>query len=119
MESNNQDKEERQRTLKQNNALHKLFELIAGTLNEAGLDIPTLLIRQPIADIPWSKNTVKDILWRRMQIDELGKVSTTALTTKEIDLIYDTLNRYLAKEGIHEMFPSIKELMHQQRTFDA
>jgi len=42
-----------QRTTKQNSALHKFFELVAETLNSAGLDMRKAL-RADI-DIPWSK----------------------------------------------------------------
>ena len=106
--------DEKQRTLTQNSALHKYFELVATKLNDAGLDIPTLLAQYPIIDIPWSKKTVKEILWRKSQIEELGKVSTTKLSTKDVDKVYDTLNRYLAQAGIHEPWPSLEELSKKE-----
>ncbi len=97
----------KQRTLKQNRALHLYFTMVADTLNEAGLDMRAVL--NPEVEIPWSGNTVKDFMWRPIQTIQLQKKSTTELTTKDIDKIYDTMNRHLAKHGVHIPFPSIEE----------
>ena len=43
----------KQRTLQQNKALHKYFEILADTLNEAGLDARVVL--KPEIEIPWTK----------------------------------------------------------------
>lgn len=106
-------KEEKQRTSQQNKALHVYFQLVADILNDAGLDMRAVL--KPEVEIPWSRNTVKDFLWRPIQEIQLRKKSTTELTTKEIDLIFDTMNRHLAKHGIHQAFPSIEEIINRQR----
>lgn len=98
---------EKQRTLIQNNALHKYFELLADELNGAGYDMRKTL-RQDI-DIPWSKDTVKDYLWRPIQIAQLQKVSTAELNTAEIDKVYDVLNRHLGEKlGLHVDFPNLE-----------
>jgi hypothetical protein len=112
MNDKNDKKEEKQRTLKQNNALHKYFELVADALNSAGLDMKAVL--KPEIDIPWTTETVKEFLWRPTQRIYIGKESTTQLTTKEIDLVFDTLNRFLGeKHGIHEPFPSIEQIIYE------
>lgn len=96
------------RTLKQNSALHLYFTLLANEFNSAGLDMRHV-IRDEV-DIPWSAYTVKNHLWRPIQEAQLGKESTTKLTTKEIDSVYDTLNRVIGKRtGIHVPFPSEEE----------
>lgn len=107
------EKKEQPRTKRQNDALHKYFELVAGVLNDAGLDMRQVL--KPEVDIPWNTYNVKEFLWRPVQILQLGKESTTQLTTKEIDLVYDTLNRHLSKLGISEPFPSLKEIAEKSR----
>lgn len=99
---------EKPRTIQQNKALHKYFSLIAERLNDAGLDMRTVL--KPEVEIAWSRETVKEYLWRPIQKLQLQKRSTTELTTKDIDVIYDTLNLFLAKQGIHEPFPSLENL---------
>lgn len=106
------EKEEKQRTKQQNKALHKYFELVADSLNEAGLDMRVIL--KPEVDIAWNKDSVKEYLWRPVQKIQLQKRSTTEMTTKDIDTIYDTLNRFLAKHGLHVAFPSIEEIINSQ-----
>jgi hypothetical protein len=95
-----------QRTIKQNNSLHLYFELLAGALNEAGLDMRAVM--KPSVDIPWTAENVKNHLWRPIQKVVLNKESTTELSTDEISKVYDVLNRHLGEKfGVHEDFPSI------------
>lgn len=104
---------EKQRTLRQNRALHQLFGLLADELNSAGYDMRRTL-REDI-DIPWNAGTVKEYLWRGVQKAQVGKQSTTELTTKEIDEIFDTLNRHLGEKfGLHVNFPSIQDVIIKQ-----
>lgn len=106
---------EKQRTLKQNRALHLLFIFLADELNGAGYDMRKTL--KPGVDIPWNGGTVKEYLWRPIQKAQLQKESTTELTTKEIDEVFDTINRHLGERfGLHVDFPSIESIMMQQRT---
>ena len=94
-----------QRTLTQNKALHKYFELLAQELNSAGYDMKRTLKHD--VDISWNATTVKEYLWKPIQDAQLMKASTTELTTKDIDVVYDTLNRYLGeKTGVYVPFPS-------------
>jgi len=101
------------RTKKQNRALHKYFSLVAGTLNDAGLDMRAVL--KPEVDIPWTGKTIKEYLWRPIQEVQTTKKSTTELTTKEISEVWETLNRHLGQKlGVHEPFPSIDEIMEYE-----
>ena len=95
------------RTLQQNKALWKYFELLAQTLNDSGLDMKRTL--KPSVEIPWSKNTVHTFLWIPIENAQLGKDSTTDLEIKEINLVYETLNRHLGEKfGLSVSFPSIE-----------
>lgn len=98
------------RTHQQNKALHVLFRELAKELNEAGLDMRRVL--KPGIDIPWATESVKDFLWRPIQEAQLGKKSTTELTTIEIDQVFDTINKHLGEKfGLHVAFPSIDEVI--------
>lgn len=102
-----------QRTLKQNRALHKFFAILAKELNESGLDMRVVL--KPEVDIPWSTETVKEYLWRPLQKIQLLKSSTTELSTKDIDEVFDTLNRLLGEKfGKHIDFPSIESAINYE-----
>lgn len=99
-----------QRTSRQNRALHKLFSLLAQELNDAGLDQRKVL--KESVDIPWTEGAVKEQLFRPIMKAQLGKNSTTELTTKEVDEVFDTLNRHLGEKlHIHTMFPSIEAIL--------
>ena len=88
-----------------NKALHLFFTLLADELNNAGLDMRKTL--KPGIDIPWSANTIKEYLWRPIQISQLQKQSTTELTTSELTQVYDVLNRHLGERfGLFVPFPS-------------
>lgn len=104
-----EEKKYPERTLLQNRALHLYFQSVADILNEAGLDMRAVL--KPGIEIPWSKETVKNFLWRPIQRIQLGKESTKELTTVDIDKVFDTMNRHLANHGVHEDFPSIETIM--------
>ena len=104
MEQIKETTEEKQRTLQQNKALHLLFEMLAEELNEKGLDMRKTL--KP------SKDMVKEYIWRPIQKAQLGKKSTTERTTKDIDKVFETINRFLGeKHKVHVPFPSIEEVM--------
>ena len=108
-------KEEKRRTLNQNRALHLYFQMLADELNRAGLDMKVVL--KPSVDIWWNKQTIKDYLWRPIMKAQLGKRSTTEMTTTDIDAVFDTLNRHLSDkfgkwcEAIP--FPSLDQMMNQ------
>jgi len=100
-------------TTKQMKALHLGFEQMAQMLNDAGLDMKKVL--KPSVDIPWTKLTVKEYLWRPIMQAYTRKGSTAALTTKETVNTWDVLNRHLGENlGIHQPFPSIEELIRKQ-----
>lgn len=64
-------------------------------------------VLKPQIDIPWTGDSVKEYLWRSIQKVQLQKESTKDLSTKDIDVVYETLNRHLGEKfGIHVEFPS-------------
>src|SRR3990167_3753924 len=110
----------KKRTKKQNDALHLYFEMIAQALNREGLDVRIVLqvIAEKGVDMMWSKELVKELLWRKIQKKFTGKKSTTELDSiGEITQIYDMLNKFLAENFyITEPFPSLESLMEKQIT---
>jgi len=95
------------RTNKQNNALHLYFELLSTELNLSGQEIKRIIN----VDVPWTGELVKSIIWKPIQKTQLKKKSTTQLTTDEIDVIYDIINREIGEKcGIHIPFPNIEHL---------
>lgn len=105
----------KKRTNKQNRALHLFFTHLADELNNTGLEMQTFLASKPV-DIPWNSTTVKELIYRPIMKAQLGKRSTTELTTKDIDAVFDTLNRHLSETcGLTVEFPSIETIINKQR----
>lgn len=112
-EGENTEKQEKQRTLRQNKAMHLFFTLLADELNAAGFDMKKTLRHD--VDIPWTGKTIKEWLWKPLQKAYLLKKSTTELTTKDIDAVYDILNRMLGeKTGVHVPWPSEDEIANSK-----
>jgi len=110
--------QEKKRTIQQNKALHKFFELVSNELKAAGLDDMRVVLKAGIP-IPVSPYMVKELMWKPVQKIYTGKISTTQLDkVKEIDEIYDIFNKHLGERfgemGVeHIPFPSLEALEAQ------
>jgi len=102
---------EKPRTNKQNNALHEMFEQLANELNDSGMYIGKIID----LNMPWNKDKVKELIWRETQKAMLGKTSTTKLTTREIDQVFEVIHEALSRKGIEIFFPSIQSKLDQER----
>lgn len=88
-----------QRTQSQNRALHLWLGWVAEALNDAGLDMKTVLKQE--AEIPWTAESAKEHLWRPIQQIMLAKESTVKADRQEYTQVYETLSRHLqGKLGI-------------------
>ena len=91
------------RTLQQNKAIHKYFDLLADELNRKELTLPKVLK----IDTYWTQTSIKEQLWRPIQQTILNKKSTTQLKKDEISKVYDALNSALwHKFRVSVSFPS-------------
>ncbi len=96
------------RSAQQNRTLHMWLEMIAGALNDAGLDIKQVIK----ADVSWTMTSVKEIIWRSIQKAITHKQSSTKLTQEEFSQTVETVNRLMGeKYGIHVKFPSIDNML--------
>lgn len=101
------------RTTLQNRAIHKYFSILADALNSAGWDMKRTLSKQ--AEIPWSETTVKEHLWKPLQLAMLQKESTAKLETHEVSQVYETLNRHTSsKLGLSVNFPERHWQLYEQ-----
>ena len=105
---------EEKRTINQNKALHLWFDMVAEKLNEVGLEQKITL---GTIDVPWTKETVK-MLFKKVAMAQFNKPHTSDLTSKELTQTVDTFNRYISEKGISQPFPSIEEIINQQRIYD-
>ena len=83
------------RTLKQNKAIHKFCEMVSTALNNAGWTKKKYFEIKQI-DIEWTPASVKEDIWRVMQIGLYpGKESTTQLDRPEVSMVYENVNRII------------------------
>lgn len=95
----------KQRSGKQNSALHVYCRELAKALNAAGWDMRRTM-KQEI-DIPWTEHSVKENLWRPMQEVMTGKESTKDPERKEYPEIYEALSRHMGqKTGVYVPWPT-------------
>ena len=107
------EKKERQRTLTQNNSLHRYLRELASALNDAGTEMHVAL---KDIEIPWNEHILKSF-WKKIEsIHTEGKTSTTEMTTKECTEIYEIVNRHFSQFGVSVPWPSIEEIISRQRT---
>lgn len=93
-------------TRTQQNSLHKYCEMLAGALNDAGYEMKAVLQVKSV-DVPWSRDRVKEVLWRPIQEAMTGKGSTTELDRLEPSQVYEVLNRHIASHfGVSVPWPS-------------
>ena len=81
------------RTPTQNNSIHKYCELLAEALNGAGYTLTVKVIRE--VEVPYTKENVKDYIWRPVQIALFQIASSKDLTTKQVSEVYEALNLFL------------------------
>lgn len=106
-------KEKEQRTKRQNRAMHLYFTQLAEALNDGGFTVQIVLKQK--TDIDWNLDLVKNLLWRTAQQVILHKNSTTELNKqKDIDMVYEHLNRHISEKwGVHVPFPSEEEMIER------
>ena len=90
------------RTLTQNSAMWLYLDHVARAFNDNDISIEMVL--KP--DITWDSKGIKLLLWDKVMEAQIGKVTTTKLTTTEVTEIYDIMNKVISmKTGIHIPFP--------------
>ena len=103
------EREPVKRTSVQNAALHKGFSLLAEALNDAGYEMKAVLAVKEV-DVSWTKESVKEVLFRPIMSAMTEKGSTTELGKVEVSEVWDVLNRHLGENfGVTVGFPSEEE----------
>ena len=105
------------RTVQQNSALHKWFDLISNDLNGAGYTVLKTLRKD--VELDWNPILFKELIWRPIQKALTKKGSSAELSSGELQIIWDTINRHLGEKfGIHTPFPSLEVMTEQLGKMD-
>ena len=83
------------RTYRQNNTLHLLFRRMAEALNDSGFEISPPF--KPDREMPWSQESVKDLLYRPIITSYFKVPRSSHLNTEELsksmEILVDAVNR--------------------------
>ena len=102
--------QKKQRTDRQNNALHLYLRMLADALKAGGFDLKAILKKD--AEIPCTPENLKENVWRKVQSAMFEKKSTTELTTDEVNEIYLIVDKTISERtGITIPFPSIESMI--------
>ena len=91
----------------QRGAMHLYFEHLANALNDAGLDMKVVFARKPHIKVSWTKDSVKEYLFKPVMKAMTGKDSTEQMNTLEPEMVYKELDRHTSAElEVHIEWPS-------------
>jgi len=97
---------ENRRTLKQNAAMYKFFDLISKEATATGITFSEFLAERPRLNMHWTPTRVKE-LWKEIQYLLYRTTSTADLTKPQIDKVYEVFNQAVGEVmNIHVPFPS-------------
>ena len=89
---------ESKRTSSQNASLHVWLGQVADILNDGGIDMVLFLeTLNGNAEIPVTKDSLKERFWKPIQKHMLNLSSTTELDTKQPDIVFTTACRVLSE----------------------
>lgn len=95
------------RTSRQNRALHLFFNQVAKELNELGIPFVYMGLKGQELEMQWTGELFKQMTWKPIQQALFGTESTTKLSkTKQIDQIFEVINKFFAEKGIEVSFPN-------------
>lgn len=98
----------KQRTNLQNASLHLYCELVANELSRLGITF-TSFFKEGF-EVPWTREIVKENIWRPVQVVICEHESTTKPLASDYQRIYEPINLKLANWGIHVPWPSKESL---------
>jgi hypothetical protein len=90
------------RSARQRSALEVWCRAIADSFNDAGItrEIHSPIFKGGSFECDWSRDSVKNEIWRPVQVALTQKESTTEATTVEYTQVYETLVRAFGNKGI-------------------
>ncbi len=103
----------KKRSITQNKALHKWFELIAENLNDLGITFNYTGLKGLSLESRFTLFIVKEIIIKPIIKTLFNLDGTKDLTTKQINELIDVINKFFAEKGVYLPFPSIETLINK------
>jgi len=95
------------RTDQQRKAIEVFCRMLAGAFNAQCFDQRKVLAAMKDGtEIPWDQDSVKNSIWRQIQVAVLQKESTTKLAPAEVSRVYNVINKFtIERFNISVPFP--------------
>jgi len=106
---------------KRNDNIEKVFDWLYKKIpNELIVDVKEKILGHTDTPISWTTENVKNLLWRTFQKVLVDKESTTKISSKDIDVIYMHLDKYLFENYRIDSidFPSEESMIFKQNYKD-
>ena len=100
----------------QNSSIHLYLEWLSKALNDAGWDMTATMNKlSKKSNIPWSMLSIKERLWRPVQLNTFGNDSTAKLDTDQVSTVYEALNLVTSERlGVSVSFPDKFMKMYEE-----
>lgn len=89
-----------------NNCIHMYFTLAAAELNNIGHSFSYIGLKGDVIELQWTAELFKNTVWRSLQTALTEKESTKNISHKDIQLIYEALNKWFGEKGIYIPYPN-------------
>jgi hypothetical protein len=97
----------KQRTDQQNNSMHLYERMLAKALNEAGWETKRFLSAKPEIEIPWTKESIHELIWKIVLNAMTNKTSSTEMNTVDMNDVYLVVDRHISElTGVSVPWPT-------------
>ena len=103
------------RSLRQNSALHKFFEMISTHLNDLGIEYMYQGPMEDTVSLMYTPELVKEFFWKPIQKTLYNTDSTTDLDTHQINAIVDVITKFFGEKGVYVEFPRKQEILNENK----
>ena len=94
------------RSNRQNRALHLYFTHVSNCFNDNGLEFTYNSIKDTPFSMPYTPEIIKEYIWRPIQMHLFSIESTTKINTHQINHIIDVITKAMAEKGLQVDFPN-------------
>lgn len=93
------------RSVQQNKALHKYFNMIAFVLIELGMEFQYTGVKGVLLSTTYTDEIVKNYFWRPIQIALYDIKSTKDINTEQLNGVSEVIGKFFADKGVFIEFP--------------
>lgn len=94
------------RTLLQNSAMHKFFQMVSTELNDLNIEFVYEGLTVDSITMMYTPELVKDFFWRPIQMALFDIKSTKKINTDQMNSIIDIITKFFSDRGVFVEFPN-------------